>query len=115
MFPYGKTVTVIRPPELNKYGVPVGSETETDIDGCAWAPRVGGPGTSSADITQRGRQGVIEGLTLYAPHGSDIRHTDQVQIPGEGLFEVDGEAGTWENPFTGSTPGMEIALRRAAG
>lgn len=116
MFPHGRTVTIIRPPGLDDYGKTLPGEPDrTDVEGCAWAPRVGGPGTSSTEIVGRGRQGVVEGLTLYAPVGTDILHTDQVELPGEGVFAVEGEVGTWWNPHTGTEDGIEVALRRTAG
>lgn len=84
------------------------TETRTTISGCAVAPR------STSDIVDRGRQGVIVGLSLYAPAGTTVDHTDLFEVDGT-LFEVDGEGGNWESPFSGWRAGVEIALKRAAG
>lgn len=106
----GGLVTVIRPPGTDRYGDPVpGEGSQHEVSDCRWAPRVGGSGSSSRDILSRGRQGVIEGLTLYAPPGADILHTDRIDVPGQGEFEVDGDVGAWEDA------GIEVALRRGEG
>ena len=99
----------LTPGGVDEYGDPVTStETLATIAGCAVAPR------SSSDITERGRAGVIVGLSLYAPHGTDIRHDDLFDIDGT-RYESDGEEGTWESPFSGWAAGVELALRRAVG
>lgn len=116
MFPHGRTATVVRrtPGGYDEYGDPIESTVvRVDVDGCAWAPRTAG-GASSSEIRDRGRQGVIEGLTLYAPAGTDLQPTDQVEVDGV-LFDVEGEPGDWRNPFTGRDAGLEVALRRADG
>lgn len=106
-----ETVTVVRPPGRDQYGNPLeGETTRVDITGCAVAPRV----AASLDVESRNREGLVVELTLYAPFGADIRHTDLIERQGE-LYEVEGEVGRWENPFTGSKPGLEVGLRRAAG
>lgn len=104
------TVTVIRSLGHDEDDNPIEGEPNThDLAGCIVAPR------TTADISSRGRQGVVVGLTLYVPDpDADIVHTDQVQI-GDDVFEVDGEVGRWENPFSGARPGLEVALRRGAG
>lgn len=74
---------------------------------------------SSSDVTDRGRAGVIVGLSLLAPYGADVLHTDQIEITGEGphdgLYDVDGDAAHWKNRISGWEAGCEIALTRAAG
>jgi hypothetical protein len=109
LFPFGATVTVLRPGGVDQFGDPSGSGTTHTVAGCALAPR-----TSNEDIQGRGDT-VIVGLTLYAPYGSDITATDKIQIPGGLIYEVVGEPGQWLNPKTGSTPGMAVALQRVAG
>jgi hypothetical protein len=103
------TVVRVRPLGYDDNGDPIeGEASRLTIDGCAVAPR------SSSDITDRGRQGVIVGLSLFAPYGADITHGDRVEVDGV-PYEVDGEAGSWKNPFTEWEAGVEVALRRAAG
>ena len=102
------SVIRVRPGGLDRYGDPVGSPSRTTLPGCAVAPR------TSSDVTDRGRQGVIVGMTLYAPHGTDLLHTDQVEVDGV-LHDIDGEPGSWVNPFSGWRAGVEVALKRAAG
>jgi len=108
--PHGQTVTIVPgPPGTDAYGDPLPiTRIGGDITGCAVAPRY------SSEPTERGRQGVIVGLTIYPPAGSDILFTDQVRVRGV-LYDIDGDPAEWENPFTGDTPGMEVALKRAVG
>lgn len=68
----------------------------------------------SPEITDRGRFGVIVGLTLYFPLGFDLTYEDAVEVDGV-LFEVDGEVGRWMSPFTGWAAGSTAALTRAVG
>lgn len=123
-FAHGGTITVLRGAGYDHdTGDPVAASSAHTVAGCGWAPRTQGAGPSSGSIDQRARQGVLEGLTLYAPFGSDITHTDRVVLAAVTLstvgehqvYEVDGEAGDWENFYTGRRHGMEIAIRRAAG
>jgi hypothetical protein len=117
MFRHGRTVTVVResPGGFDEYGDPTpGYTVEHELDGVGWAPRVQGAGKASGDIEDRGREGVIVGLTLYAPYGSDLLHTDQIRID-DVLYKVEGQPGSWWNPHTGREPGMEIQLSRSEG
>jgi hypothetical protein len=105
----GETVTRVRPTGTDAYGDPIaGAPAEVAIDGCALAPR------SSADLTNGGRQGVVAGLTLYAPSDADIEATDRIVARGQ-TWEIDGEIGDWRNPYTNEQPGLEVALRRVEG
>jgi hypothetical protein len=104
------TVVLIRGGGTDRYGDPIEGEGRIPLKGCIVAPRKHPLGETG----ERGRQGVIVGLSLYAPAGVVIRHTDRVEHNGV-LYEVEGEPGVWENPFTGSRPGTEVALRRATG
>ena len=108
-FSHGETVTVVRasPGGVDAYGDPLpGDASRVDVPGCAVAPRY------SSEPSERGRQGVIVGLTVYGP--DVFLSTDQVEVRGV-LYDVEGEPGFWENPFTGWAPGVEVALRRAEG
>ena len=90
-------------------GDPVGSTTsEQVIDGCAWAPRTGD------ESHEQGRNGVVVGLTLYLPAGSDITERDSFTIDGQ-TWQVEGIPGVWTSPFSPIADGVEVALRRAEG
>lgn len=96
-------------PGFDVYGDPIaGSASTVTIDGAFTAPR------SSDDNDDRGRQGVIVGLSLFAPYGTDLLFTDQVMVDGE-LYDIDGEPGKWRNPLTTWEAGIEVALKRAVG
>lgn len=113
-YPFGTTVTVYRASSTtDRYGneVPGPWVSVGTVAGCAVAPR----SSSRADeLTGAGRTGVIVGLTLYAPSDAEIGPHDRVEVDGD-TFEVDGEVGRWSSPFTGWTPGVEVALRRVEG
>lgn len=111
MFGYGETVTIVRksPGGTDVYGDPITSTTtRIDLAGCGVAPRY------STEPTDRGRQGVIIGWSVYPPADAGILFTDQLEVGGV-LYEVEGEPAEWANPFTGWNPGGEVALRRAVG
>lgn len=119
-FRHGITVTVHRdnPGGVDQYGDPIPGTVQTfNVQGCAVSPRSAQPGSHSKEIIDYGRMGVIEGVTLYAPFGTDIRRTDRIELPApwNGVFEVEGEPGAWRNPFTGWEAGLEVALRRVEG
>src|SRR5690606_11850377 len=61
----GVTVTVVRRPEKDRYGDRTGEPVETELPGAVVAPR------SSSDTNERGRDGAVVGLALYAPPGSE--------------------------------------------
>jgi hypothetical protein len=112
-----RTATIVRanPGGTDQFGDPIaGTTVEIDVPGAAWAPRTQGAGPSASEIHDRGRQGVIEGLSVYLPYGTDLRPTDQLRLDGV-LYEVEGDPGSWWSPFTGRTPGIEVAVRRAEG
>jgi hypothetical protein len=117
MFAHGRTATIVRdtPGGTDPYGDPVpGSTVEIEVEGCGWAPRTQGVGPSSTEVLDRGRQGVIEGLTVYMPYGTDVRPSDQLRLDGR-LYEVEGDPGDWWNPKSGRLAGLEVAVRRAEG
>lgn len=78
------------------------------------APRTRGSDSASTDLNERGRQGVIVGLTAYNEDPTvDITNRDRVEIldglyAGTHKWEVEGEIGRW--PM-----GVEMSLRRSAG
>lgn len=107
----GETVTILRPgtPTTDRYGNPVaGADVRIDVEGCAVAPRQAG------DATEQGRQGVIVGMTVYFPSGTDVRATDRLEVRGE-THVVEGDPGRWVSPFTSVERGVEVATRRVEG
>lgn len=113
--PHGETVTILRPgaPTRDKYGNDVpGPDTEIPVSGCAVAPR-DGSGSGDNELTDA-RDTVITGLSLWAPHGTDIRATDRVRVGGE-IYEVQGNSGSFQSPFTGSTGPVVAALELVTG
>lgn len=103
-------VTVLRPGGRDRHGDPIPGTSFTVV-GCVISPRRASGPAEDNDLGET----VIVGYTLYAPYAADIRATDQVQItdPGfAGTFDVVGEPGSWQNPFTGDKAGKEVALIR---
>lgn len=111
-FQVGETVSRIRAPLVgDRYGNQVrdwDNATRVDIPGCGVAPR------TSGEETEQGRQGVIVGIAVYAPAGTDIGPHDRLDVRGE-VYEVDGEVADWRSPFTGWQPGIVVNLRRVEG
>lgn len=112
---HGETVVIVRqsPGGVDEYGDPIsGSEERIDVPGCTWAPRLAG--AASSEIDDRGRQGIIVGMTVYMPYDTDLRPSDQLVLDGL-LYEVEGEPGKWHNRMTGRRAGLEVAARRSEG
>lgn len=97
------------PGGVDEYGDPIpGTENRTTLDGAFVAPR------ETTEIVNRGRAGVIVGLTLFAPYDADLTYSDQVEVDGT-LYDIEGEPGRWRNPFTNWEAGIQAALVRSAG
>ena len=111
-----QTITRIRSAGFDGNGDPIAGGDVLDIPGCMVAPGQGVGTRPSTDVESRGREAVNEGVTVYAPFGADIVHTDTILLPGDDQpWKVDGEVGRWENGFTGWRPGLTVVLKRAAG
>lgn len=82
---------------------------ELAINGCGIAPRTEG------ENTEDGRQGVLIGWDLYAPHGADIEPTDLIRLPGGETYRVDGEPAEWTHMHTNWQAGTVVALARYEG
>ncbi len=112
MYAHGETVVRLRGAvTTDRYGGEVWdwtAPTEVEIPGCGIAPR------QSDEANERGRQGVIVGLTVYAPAGTDVSSSDRLRIRGDD-HEVVGEIGVWHSPFTGWEPGVVINTTRVTG
>lgn len=61
-----------------------------------------------------GRDEVVVGLSVYAPHGVPIGPRDRVVIDGE-EWDVDGEIADYDRGPFGVSHGIVINLRRAEG
>lgn len=107
-----ETVTVERPGGVDRYGDPL-TPTTRQLAGCVFAPR-----SSNEGATQDGQPrpgAVTTGLTMYAPPGAGLDPVDVVVRTDGSRWQVEGDAGQWVNPFTGATPGIEVALTRVEG
>lgn len=61
---------------------------------------------------------VEETLTVYLIYGTQVLPHDRVEVctgPYTGVYEVDGPAAHWENPYTGNQPGTSVKLGRKTG
>lgn len=110
----GETIVRLRAPvleERDRYGGAVrdwDNAVRVEIDGCAVSPRF------TPEDTANGRQGVIIGLTIYAPPAADVVPTDRIVVRGD-TYDIDGQPGDWTNPYDGRSRGVEFALKRVEG
>jgi hypothetical protein len=112
-FAHGITVTVKRPTSTgDRWGDKTSPPVDHQVHGCAVYPR--GSGNAAREQLDA-RETITEGLVLLAPFGSDIKATDEVVLPNGQRYRVDGEPGSWQSPFTGWQPGMELALKDVTG
>lgn len=110
MFPHGETVVILSTTTTtDDYG-----NTSTEVVQFFWEPCAVAPRTPNERSALLG-PAVIVGLTVYGPPIDvlDIDADDQFVVRGE-VYEVDGDAGDWRNPFTGWHPGLEVAIKRAS-
>lgn len=102
------TVTRIRGGYIGPDGrrVPVSREP---LAGFAFAP-----GRSTENPAFRAE--VTTKAELYGPPGVDIRAEDSIEVPGKGIWQVDGDPADWgPNPHSGHRPGSVILLKRQTG
>jgi hypothetical protein len=102
------SVTVVRSAGHDRMGDPIGVDTEHELVDAVVAPR------TSSDTAERARNGVVVGLVVYAPPGSDVLRSDRIRYDGE-LYDIDGDVGVWASPFGPAADGVELALRRGEG
>ena len=112
--PFTTTVTLIRRTAsgADAYGNDTFTQTETPISGCVVWPRDGN-GSGGNERTNN-QDMVIVGYSVLFPPGTPVAPTDQVRYGGV-VYEIDGSAGEWHSPFTGTDPGVLVALRRVTG
>ena len=96
-------------PGVDEYGDPLaGTVTVEPIEGGYVAPRMSDP------VEGKGREGVIVGLTLFAPHGTDLVRTDLIEVNAR-RWRIEGEIAEWVHPWTEWAPGVTAALVAAEG
>lgn len=110
-FPFGISVQVERyiSGATDSHGNPIAEwSTPETIADCALDP-------GSSEVTRDPGSGrVIVESVLYTPYGVDIGEKDRITISGA-VYEVEGIAQQWRNPFTGHAPGASVNLRLVNG
>lgn len=103
---FAEPVSIRRGPEHDQYGDPIpGTGSPVNVLALVW-------GRESTEPTHQNRNGVIVGLGMALPSGTDIRVNDQVSVRGD-WYDVEGEPHNWSG--MGWNPGIQVALRRAQG
>ncbi len=113
MFPHGQTVTVYRE-ERNRLG-DLATVEEQVISGCAVAPRTSSEPGGDPRLGTSGRSTVLTGLTLYGPPGLRITARHRVRLADGTVWQVQGDPGHWQSPFTAWAPGVVVELDRVTG
>lgn len=117
-FPAGVTVKVFHATGTNRYGDTTYAADPELVAGCGVGSPSGTRGylgtRASAEFTDR-RDTTVMGLTLYAPHGSPISATDQVELPDGSRWHVNGPPSDLVSPYSGWSPGMEVNLQEVRG
>lgn len=106
---FTQEVTRLRPVLVDVRGTVVPDWSNPDIlkiTGC----NVQQSGTS---LDQQGRFAVMDGLTLYAPPGSDIQAGDRIKYDGK-TYTIDGDPREWASP-TGVVSTVQCPLKRWEG
>lgn len=85
-----------------------------DVRGCIVAPRfIAGGQDPSAALDSKERQGVLVGLTVYMPAGTDINRSDEVEVRGQ-RYTVEGEPFLWVS-LSGRHRRINVPLQRVEG
>lgn len=84
-----------------------------EIDGCIRWPRNSSESLDRSDV-------VLSGWVLVVPSGSDVRPTDEIQMPGgDDWWQVEGDPMATDHPyatpFSSWDPGVPVALTRTRG
>lgn len=102
------TVVRVRGATTDAYGDTTEGENRATIPGAFVAPG------STNDVNARGRDGIVQGLSLFAPYGADVLRTDAIEAD-DVPYRIVGEISPWLNPLTGWEAGITCALERGAG
>lgn len=103
----GVTATVHRSGGNDRFDDPKPETTHT-IEQVVFAPR-------SSSETADSSNTVITGGIIYFPAG-DLLPTDELTIPGQpGRWAVEGDVGTWVDPWSGQVVGVQAAVAKASG
>lgn len=66
---------------------------------------------SSAEVLNGGDQ-VTTQPTVFAPTGTSVAAVDQLDVPGIGVFDVDGTPEVWgPNPFSGRIARRSVVIK----
>lgn len=112
-YPHGTIVTV----RVNAQSArdAYGDSTDQEPSEAEWGPCAFAPRTSVERQDERA-PAVVTGLTIYGPQPGPASGAQVVIASGvyAGTWEVEGIPGEWDNPYTGSAPGVEVAVTRAS-
>lgn len=114
-FPAGEQIQVLRPiAEIDEYSEEMTRWSFTNSKPVALGELVAVEPRSSEERVEVGRLSVYVGLVLYGPADISVTAKDRVIVRGQ-TYEVDGEIAVYRNPFTGTSAGSVINLKRVDG
>ena len=104
-----QTITRLRPGTTTSRGSTIYDWTKPDaltITGCHVQP-------ATTSLTQDGRvAGIMDGMTVYAPAGADIKAGDRIVFDGE-TYEIQGDPLQW--PGAVALDHIQLNVRRWRG
>lgn len=111
-FPFGETVT------LHTSGLTLQDEDGNDVSDPDWDVTTTLTGVpvwprNASELVQ-GQDTLITGLSALLPAGTVVTAIDSVDVYGQS-YEIDGEPGIFQSPFTGTNPGVLVNLTRITG
>jgi hypothetical protein len=108
--PQGATVVIIRrtlQAEPDVRGNDVYVESRIEVRGCSVQSG------ATSEIVQ-GTELVSSDVVVYMPSGTDLYPVDALEIDGE-RYEIQGQPGSNQSPFTGSIGPVEVRANRQTG
>jgi hypothetical protein len=116
-FPFGETVTLHargltwQDEDGNDVSDPT-RDVVTTLTGVPVWPRNASEGRQGENT--QGSDMLITGLSALLPAGTVVTAIDKVDVYGQS-YEIDGEPGRYQSPFTGTNPGVLVNLTRITG
>ncbi|KZM71064.1 hypothetical protein [Nocardia terpenica] len=108
----GQTVIILRRTGRDKFG-----DTEFDAHheehNVLLSPSGTRTKTSSAAIDFRDT--IVDDVTAYFGPGADVLASDQAELPGGGVYAVEGKPQRWKAATPGGRAGVVATLRQVSG
>ncbi|MFE5290206.1 hypothetical protein ACFRAQ_35085 [Nocardia sp. NPDC056611] len=108
----GETVTILRRASRDRFG-----DTSHDAHHEERNVLLSRSGTRTETTSQASdfRDAIVDDVTAYFRPGADVLASDQIELPGGGVYAVEGKPQRWKSPGPGGASGVVVVLRQVSG